>query len=133
MRTEVKRVFPEAALERLLLALERELIEAADEEILAAAHDLGMKPEMKGSAAFLGLRYAVGPRFSDFFGPELTPQAVRRLIGERLALVRGRGSSDAPAPDAPASPGAAPRATRGTRTQRRKAARLPRPPKEPRD
>lgn len=41
--------------ERLLAALERELIEATDEEILAAAKDLGMNPEMKGSAAFFGI------------------------------------------------------------------------------
>ncbi len=41
--------------ERLLAALERELIEATDEEILEAAKDLGMNPEMKGSAAFFGI------------------------------------------------------------------------------
>lgn len=41
--------------ERLLAALERELIEATDEEILAAASDLGMNPAMKGSAAFFGV------------------------------------------------------------------------------
>lgn len=42
-------------LERLLIALERDLIEATDEEILQAASDLRMNPEMKGSAAFIGL------------------------------------------------------------------------------
>lgn len=41
--------------ERLLAALERELIEATDEEILEAASDLGMNPAMKGSAAFFGV------------------------------------------------------------------------------
>jgi hypothetical protein len=41
--------------ERLLTALERELIEATDEEILAAAGDIGMNPAMKGSAAFFGV------------------------------------------------------------------------------
>lgn len=44
--------------ERLLIALERELIEAADEEILEAARDLGMNPAMKGSAAFFGVTIA---------------------------------------------------------------------------
>jgi hypothetical protein len=46
--------------ERLLAALERELIAATDEEILEAASDLGMNPAMKGSAAFFGV--TVGPR-----------------------------------------------------------------------
>jgi hypothetical protein len=41
--------------EQLLAALEQELIEATDEEILAAASDLGMNPAMKGSAAFFGV------------------------------------------------------------------------------
>ena len=41
--------------ERLLAALERELIEATDEEILEAASELGMNPAMKGSAAFFGI------------------------------------------------------------------------------
>ena len=41
--------------ERLLAALERELVAATDEEILAAAADLGMNPAMKGSAAFFGV------------------------------------------------------------------------------
>ena len=44
--------------ERLLVALERELIEATDEEILEAARDLGMDPTMKGSAAFFGVTIA---------------------------------------------------------------------------
>jgi hypothetical protein len=44
-----------ARFERLLVALERELIEATDEEILQAASDLGMNPAMKGSAAFFGV------------------------------------------------------------------------------
>lgn len=88
MRTQMKSVFPEAALERLLAALERELIEATDEEILEAARDLGMKPQMKGSAAFLGLRHAIGPRFADFFGTDFGPETVRWLAADRPALVQ---------------------------------------------
>ena len=69
MRTKVKQIpaSPEARLTRLLEALERELIDASDEEILAAANDLGMNPKMKGSAAFAGLRYSARPQLSDFF------------------------------------------------------------------
>jgi hypothetical protein len=41
--------------ERLLAALEQELITATDEEVVQAASDLGMNPAMKGSAAFFGV------------------------------------------------------------------------------
>ena len=47
---------PEVSLEQVLTALERELIDATDEEVLAAAAELGMNPSMKGSAAFLGVK-----------------------------------------------------------------------------
>lgn len=50
--------------ENLLAALERELIEATDEEILEAARDLGMNPAMKGSAAFFGITKALHPPFA---------------------------------------------------------------------
>lgn len=80
MRTEVKVRFPEQRLERVLEALERELLEVTDAEILRAAHDLGMKPEMKGSAAFLGLRYAAArPQFADFFGSGEWREALGQL------------------------------------------------------
>jgi len=68
MRASLKRL-PETRLEHLLEALEQELLAASEEEILAAAHELGMQPHMKGSAAFLGLRYPVRPRVADFFAP----------------------------------------------------------------
>ncbi|MGA7540591.1 MAG: hypothetical protein WBW93_17675 [Steroidobacteraceae bacterium] len=51
----MSRETPELAFERLLLALERELIDATDEEILAAARELGMNPGMRGSSAFFGV------------------------------------------------------------------------------
>jgi hypothetical protein len=52
---------PDSPLERLLLALEDELLQATDEEVLAAAHELGMNPAMKGSAAFFGVTMLVRP------------------------------------------------------------------------
>lgn len=61
MRTKMTTIFPETALERILDALERELMEASDADILEAANDLGMRPQMKGSAAFLGLCYTSVP------------------------------------------------------------------------
>lgn len=42
-------------LERLLAALERELLQATDAEILAAAKELGIDPTMKGSSALFGV------------------------------------------------------------------------------
>jgi hypothetical protein len=74
MREAINRAWPELTLERILEGLEQELIAASDEEIGDAARTLGMNPSMKGSAAFIGLRYA--RRFSlseslDGFDPEL--------------------------------------------------------------
>jgi hypothetical protein len=48
-------IHPERGLEHLLAALERDLLDATDEEILAAARELGMNPAMKGSSAFFGV------------------------------------------------------------------------------
>ena len=50
---------PERELERVLLAFEHEVIHASDEEILAAARELGMNPAMKGSSAFFGVMFLV--------------------------------------------------------------------------
>jgi hypothetical protein len=48
MRTKMKLADAAAALTRLLEAFEQELIESSDEEIMQAAKDLGMNPQMKG-------------------------------------------------------------------------------------
>ena len=49
---------PEVGFERLLEALGQDLLDAPDEEILAVAHELGQKPDMKGSIALLGVTFA---------------------------------------------------------------------------
>ena len=69
---------PAAALGRILDQLDRELIEASDEDILEAARDLGMNPLMKGSAAFLGLQCF---SLAEFFDSD----AVKSLLPERAA------------------------------------------------
>lgn len=74
MRTKVKATPPELALTRILEALGEDLIDASDEEILAAATDLGMKPMMKGSAAFSGLKFSSAARLSDYFDLEVRTQ-----------------------------------------------------------
>jgi hypothetical protein len=86
-------VRPDVGLERLIHGLEQELLEAADEEFMAAAHDLGMNPESKGSAALLGVK-------------DLSPQllaALRRAYQERLE----RAAAAAAEPDdlGPGEPG----------------------------
>jgi hypothetical protein len=55
----MKKTRSDLALERLLAALERELLDATDAEILAAAKELGMDPTMKGSSAFSGVTVLV--------------------------------------------------------------------------
>jgi hypothetical protein len=61
--------YPELALERVLKALERDVLDATDEEFLMAAHELGMNPSMKGSAAFFGVTlpasFRTSPREAD--------------------------------------------------------------------
>ena len=67
-------VRPDMGLERLIHGLEQELLEAADEEFMAGARDLGMNPEIKGSAAFVGVKD---------FSPQLL-SALRRAYQEHL-------------------------------------------------
>ncbi len=69
---------PAAALGRILDQLDRELIEASDEDLLEAARDLGMNPLMKGSAAFLGLQCF---SLAEFFDSD----AVNSFLLERAA------------------------------------------------
>ena len=54
-------VRPDVGLERLIHGLEQELLEAPDEEFMAGAHELGMKPDSKGSAAFVGVKMMFVP------------------------------------------------------------------------
>lgn len=70
MRKELIASPSEIALGRVLAGLERELVEATDEDIAAAAADLGVDPAMKGSAAFLGLLHARPRRIEDIFDVE---------------------------------------------------------------
>lgn len=72
-------VRPDVGLERLIHGLELELLEAADEEFTAGAKDLGMNPDMKGSAAFIGVK-------------DLSPQLLTAL---RLAYLARREGEDA--------------------------------------
>jgi hypothetical protein len=96
MRKNMRRVFPEVALERLLEALEVEIIEASDDDILDAARDLGMNPAMRGSAAFLGLKGPALPQWEAFFAA-VEPERLRLLESLRERI---RMNADA-SPDTP--------------------------------
>jgi hypothetical protein len=50
------RARPDVRLERILTELGMDVAEATDEEVLAAAAELGMKPMMRGTVAFVGLK-----------------------------------------------------------------------------
>jgi hypothetical protein len=82
MRTKLTITEPQAALDRVLDALARELIDVSEDEILAAAQELGMNPMMKGSAAFLGLRIppiADLADWAEFFSSEHLASALAGL------------------------------------------------------
>ncbi|MBW8077874.1 MAG: hypothetical protein GJU76_07335 [Gallionella sp.] len=59
MKTDYARAF-----ERLLIALEQELVNATDDEVLEAARDLGMNPTLKGSSALFGVTISAQPMFA---------------------------------------------------------------------
>jgi hypothetical protein len=81
MRSKVRMALAEVAvLSRILEGLEQELIDATDEEILEAAKDLGMKPLMRGSAAFAGVTCPTRWQVSDFFDvTDAREQAAAKL------------------------------------------------------
>jgi hypothetical protein len=82
----MKTTRPEDGLERLLAVLERDMLDAADDEILAAARELGMKPAMRGSAAFVGVTILARAR------TRLKSSAERK----HAPLARRRPKGDAP-------------------------------------
>jgi hypothetical protein len=99
MRTKVKVALPEVVLTRILDALGQELIDASDEDIMAAAKDLGMDPHMKGSAAFLGLTLPTRLNVSDVFDLEAIKDLIARKARERI----GGATSTDPESKAPRS------------------------------
>jgi hypothetical protein len=62
MPARMNSLWPQASLARIRAEFEKELLSATDEEIMAAASDLGMNPAMRGSAAFAGLKYPISAR-----------------------------------------------------------------------
>jgi len=90
VRTKLARLKHVAGLERVLEALGEVLIESTDEELLAAARELGMDPAMRGSAAFIGLKYPVLPRGADFFAPPAQRPSLSQRAESPTALPPSR-------------------------------------------
>jgi hypothetical protein len=90
MHTKVSRTQRVSALERILDALAEDLVECTDEELLQAARDLGMDPTMRGSAAFIGIKYPTAWQLSHFFEISVPP-ALRPGAQERRRKPRTRG------------------------------------------
>lgn len=87
MPTRMNIDWPEVMLTRIAAQFEEELLAASDEEIIAAAKDLGMNPSMRGSAAFAGIKYPVSARqLRDFFG--ITDWTSVPIEAESLAETR---------------------------------------------
>ena len=78
---------PEVALDRVLAGLEKELVDASDEEIEQAAQDLGMNIRMKGSAAFIGVTYTYPKRFEDIFDVETMRKAYVEFMRKRQSFL----------------------------------------------
>jgi hypothetical protein len=80
-------VRPDVGLERLIQGLEQELLEATDEEFMVGARDLGMNPDMKGSAAFIGVKDSSAQLLA----------ALRSAYADRLsARAEGRAADQDP-------------------------------------
>lgn len=82
----------ELGFERLLTALERDLLDATDEEIAAVAGELGIQPGMKGSLALIGISSAV--RLRKLSAVELMKQSGDS--GKQGSGAKDRRSAEAP-------------------------------------
>ena len=80
MRKNLMPIPPELALNRVLAGLEKELVDATDDEVEQAAQDLGMNLRMKGTAAFAGVLGPSPKRIEDIFDLE----ELRRAYGKFL-------------------------------------------------
>ena len=87
----MNKAMPQTRLERILNALAAELAAATDEEVLAAADDLGMKPSMKGTVAFIGLKKFVVP-----YSPDDYAKRNEDADGEPGTERKSRPTRDAP-------------------------------------
>jgi hypothetical protein len=89
---------PELGLERVLAALEQDLLLAADEEILDVAYEMGLKPDMRGSIALAGVTFTAQVNFPLKATKKARPakragQRKSREPGEQLGNTDGADTS----------------------------------------
>ena len=84
MSRHVTSVTNERRLQRLLIALEIELLQASDDEIRQAASELGIDPDMKGSIAWIGTLIPKKLRPEEVFNMD----EIRRFLRRRLTSSR---------------------------------------------
>ena len=84
----MKKIPPEVRLERLVEALSAVVTQASDAEILEACAELGIRPEMEGSIAFLGLKKGV------YFFPYVPEKLAERVEPPPPGLSESGASTD---------------------------------------
>lgn len=89
----MKTTRPELGFERLLVAIEKDLLDATHEEILAVANELGLKPGMKGSIALFGVTFAARLTNQENNSQRQTTKAPGRVTASRS---RRRPKGNAP-------------------------------------
>jgi len=94
MRKNLMPISPDAALDRVLAGLEKELAGTTDEEIAEAAEELGMNVRMKGSAAFLGVLGPLPKRLEDIFDVEDLRRTYGKLTSGTRPLPRNDDGED---------------------------------------
>ena len=77
-----------ARLDRVLVALEQELLEASEEEIRDAAKELRMNLDMKGAIAFMGLRFPMRMELEDVFDLSQVDEATQKRLEPYSQYVR---------------------------------------------
>lgn len=90
MHTKFNLAWAEASLSRILEAFEQEILEVSEAEIMDAAKELGMKPDMKGSAALMDLKYAFGIAGEDICDMHAWSSALdERMVSEGSGYANG--------------------------------------------
>lgn len=77
-----------ARLDSVLVALERELLEASDDEIREAAKELRMNLDMKGAVAFMGLKFPMRMELEDVFDLSQVDEATQKRLAAYSDYVR---------------------------------------------
>ena len=87
MPRQVTKQIRERRLQRVLVALEREVLQASDEEVRQAAQDAGIDPDMKGSIVWVGITFPAKVRMEEIFDIEV----LRKRFQERLMTPKKPG------------------------------------------